>query len=71
MHDVSNVTFFVHLKPEKDLMMTGTDIYNFARQIGERGHDEDGKPTVTLASVGFDWEELAVEQQNRLSYLSE
>lgn len=71
LHDVVSVTFFVHQKPEKDLMLAWTDFYNFARQLGESCHRENEKQSVNLVAVDFDWGELDAEQQNRLSCLAE
>ena len=71
LHDASNVTIFVHKKPATDLMLTCTDIYNYARQLGERKVNENGQQFVRLAAVDFEWGQLDPEQQNRLSYLAE
>lgn len=71
LHDVASVTIFVHQKPRKELMLAWTDIYNFARQLGEGRRGEIDRQSIKFAAVDFDWSELDAEQQNRLSYLAE
>lgn len=77
--DASRIILFARQKPEGDLSLATTDIYNLARRLAEtRSHGRsyaetngNEKSALMLAAVGFDWQSLDQSQQNRLAYLAD
>lgn len=71
-HDAAKIRLLVSEKPEADCAVGATDIYNLARQFGERHPVEPGEePKLSLAAEGFKWRKLDPRVQNRLSCLTD